>query len=74
MPITLGLNIASLGAQRKLGNTSDGLSKIFERLSSGMRINRASDAQPVLPWLPLSISTHAFRIKAFEILTTASRL
>ena len=43
MPITLGSNIASLMAQRQLGKTADGLSKTYERLASGMRINRASD-------------------------------
>ena len=43
MPITLGSNINSLMAQRKLANTTDGLARTYERLSSGMRINRASD-------------------------------
>ena len=43
MPITLGSNIASLMAQRQLGKTTDSLSTVYERLSSGMRINRASD-------------------------------
>jgi len=43
MPITLGSNIASLTAQRQLDSVSQGLSKTYERLSSGLRINRASD-------------------------------
>ena len=43
MSITLGTNVVSLQAQRRLGLASDGLSKTFERLSSGQRINRASD-------------------------------
>lgn len=43
MPISLGLNIASLGAQRRLQQNSSELSSVFERLSSGQRINRASD-------------------------------
>lgn len=43
MPITIGSNIASLQAQRRLNSTSDRLSRIFEKLSSGQRINRASD-------------------------------
>lgn len=43
MPITIGSNIAALGAQRRLGNATDQLTAIFERLSSGQRINRASD-------------------------------
>ena len=41
--VTLGSNIASLSAQRRLGEASSSLSKTFERLSSGMRINHASD-------------------------------
>lgn len=43
MGITLGSNIASLQAQRRLGNASDSLSSVYERLSSGQRINKASD-------------------------------
>jgi flagellin-like hook-associated protein FlgL len=41
--IGLGTNIFSLGAQRRLAEGSAELSKTFERLSSGLRINRASD-------------------------------
>ncbi len=43
VPITIGSNVASLGAQRSLAQNSEALSRTFERLSSGMRINRASD-------------------------------
>jgi flagellin len=43
MAITLGSNIASLQAQRRLSNATDGLSRTYEKLSSGQRINRASD-------------------------------
>jgi flagellin-like hook-associated protein FlgL len=43
MPITLGSNIASLAAQRRLADGSASLAKTFERLSSGQRINRAID-------------------------------
>ncbi|MBX7138913.1 MAG: flagellin FliC [Oligoflexia bacterium] len=43
MPITLGTNVASLQAQRRLGQASDKLASTFERLSSGQRINKASD-------------------------------
>ncbi len=32
-----------LGAQRRLASTSDALGRVYERLSSGQRINRASD-------------------------------
>jgi flagellin len=43
MPITIGSNIASLQAQRRLGIASDQLSSTYEKLSSGQRINKASD-------------------------------
>ena len=43
MPITINTNIASLNAQRRLGGSSSQLQKTFERLSSGLRIVRASD-------------------------------
>ena len=43
MTIRLGSNISSLTAQRKLADGTAALSKTFERLSSGQRINRASD-------------------------------
>ena len=43
MAITIGSNIASLTAQRQLGRADNELSSIFERLSSGQRINKASD-------------------------------
>lgn len=43
MPITIGTNIASLRSQRNLSDSSRDLSKTFERLSSGLRINSASD-------------------------------
>ncbi len=43
MPLTLGTNIASLRSQRRLNETQQKLGSVFERLSSGLRINRASD-------------------------------
>jgi flagellin len=43
MPITLGSNIVSLQAQRRLAEASLRLSDVFEKLSSGQRINKASD-------------------------------
>jgi flagellin len=43
MAITIGSNLASLAAQRSLGISSQKLNSTFERLSSGFRINRASD-------------------------------
>ena len=43
MPIRIFNNIASLNSQRLLGNNNDRLSQSVERISSGLRINRASD-------------------------------
>jgi flagellin len=43
MPITLGTNIQSLQAQRRLGIATDSLASSYEKLSSGQRINKASD-------------------------------
>jgi flagellin len=43
VPITIGSNISSLQAQRRLSEGTTALSKTFERLSSGLRISRASD-------------------------------
>ena len=43
MSVTLGRNIASLKAQQRLNETTSSLGRVFERLSSGQRINRASD-------------------------------
>ena len=43
MGITAASNTLSLMAQGKLGKTTTELSTTFERLSSGMRINKASD-------------------------------
>jgi flagellin len=43
MSITLGSNIASLKSQRTLALSTESLNKTYERLSSGQRINRASD-------------------------------
>lgn len=43
MPITIGSNIASIRAQRLLSESTSRLAKTFEKLSSGLRINRAAD-------------------------------
>ncbi len=43
MSVTLASNIASLRAQRELAGTTKSLQSVFERLSSGLRINKASD-------------------------------
>ncbi len=41
--VTINSNIAALGAQRRLAESQDATTRSFERLSSGLRINRASD-------------------------------
>jgi flagellin len=43
MAITVGSNIQSLNAQRRLNDSTNKLSGIYQRLSSGQRINTASD-------------------------------
>jgi len=43
MTITAASNIGSIRVQRQLSLTSQALSKTFERLSSGLRINHAGD-------------------------------
>ncbi len=43
MPIGIGSNIAGLKAQRRLSEGTSALTKSYEQLSSGQRINQASD-------------------------------
>ena len=43
MPVRIFNNVPSLNAQRILGNNNDRLAQSVERISSGIRINRASD-------------------------------
>jgi flagellin len=43
MGLRVNTNIASLNAQRNLANTTNNLQRSLERLSSGLRITRASD-------------------------------
>lgn len=43
MGLNVNTNVASLNSQRQLFSSSNLLSKAFEQLSSGFRINRASD-------------------------------
>jgi flagellin len=43
MALTINTNVASLNAQRNLNSTQLMMSKSMERLSSGLRINRAGD-------------------------------
>lgn len=41
--VSLNTNLASLNAQRRLSQTNAGLGQSYERLASGLRIQRASD-------------------------------
>lgn len=43
MSLTVNTNLASINAQRNVGISNSQLSKSLERLSSGLRINRAGD-------------------------------
>lgn len=43
LAVTFGSNIAALKAQRRLAEGTASVSRSFERLSSGLRINRAGD-------------------------------
>ncbi|MZH42332.1 MAG: flagellin FliC, partial [Nitrospinae bacterium] len=43
MAVRLFNNLASINAQRILGTNTDSLNKSVERISSGIRINQASD-------------------------------
>ena len=43
MTINIRTNVASLSAQRNLSNSTSGIETAYERLSSGLRINRAKD-------------------------------
>lgn len=43
MGLRISTNVASLNAQKNLANTNLGMSRSLARLSSGMRINQASD-------------------------------
>jgi flagellin len=43
MSLRINHNVQAINAHRQLSGTSEGLSKAMERLSSGYRINRASD-------------------------------
>ena len=43
MGLRVNANVASINAQRNLANTTEGLQKSLQRLSSGLRITRAAD-------------------------------
>ncbi|MBF0138640.1 MAG: flagellin FliC [Magnetococcales bacterium] len=43
MALMINTNVSSLNAQRRLTSSTNTLGKTFERLSSGLRINRAGD-------------------------------
>ena len=73
MTLSINTNISALNAARNLASTTQSLSATTERLSSGLRINRASDdaagllyyqhAGRDVPWLqpvlPKSLQTTA---------------
>ena len=42
-PITIGSNVQSINTQRYLDSSSSALAKVYQRLSSGRRINTAAD-------------------------------
>jgi flagellin len=43
MALTVNTNVASLNAQRNLATNQAGLNSVFQRLSSGLRVNSAKD-------------------------------
>ncbi len=43
MPMTIATNVASINAQRQLGETQNSLNTSMQRLSSGLRVNSARD-------------------------------
>src|SRR5512141_2776281 len=43
MGLRVNTNVASINAQRSLFNTTNSLNKSLEKLSTGLRINRAGD-------------------------------
>ena len=43
MAMMINTNVAALNAQRNLGTTSAQMGRTLEKLSSGLRINRAAD-------------------------------
>ena len=43
MPIFINTNVAAMNAQRNLGVTNSKMARALERLSSGLRVNRAAD-------------------------------
>ena len=43
MPIFINTNVAAMNAQRNLSVTNAKMSRALERLSSGLRVNRAAD-------------------------------
>jgi flagellin len=43
MPVSINTNLASVRGQRAMGKASEDLNKTYQKLSSGQRINRASD-------------------------------
>ena len=67
MGLRINTNIAALTAQRYLGSSGNAMNVSLERLSSGMRINRAAD-NPA----GLVTSEKQRAVTSFFILTFAS--
>lgn len=66
MAIRIGSNIAALQVQRRLSQTRDVASSSMERLSSGMRINRAADDAAGLAISSALLSQSAIQGKAIR--------
>ena len=43
MPLRVNNNIMAINAQRSVGRSINGVNRQLERLSSGLRVNRAAD-------------------------------
>ena len=59
MALTVITNVLSINAQRNLNRSAIGLARSLERLSSGLRINRAGDdaaGSDAAIFIPLELS------------------
>jgi len=63
MPLVINTNVASLNAQKNVGNAQSSLRQSFQRLSSGFRINKAADDAA---GMGISESLNA-RIRSFRV-------
>ena len=67
----INTNISALNAQRNLSTTGSAMSKTLEKLSSGLRINRAADDAAGLA-IPRSTRSSYARAAATPPTTTTS--